>query len=109
MNPFKKYFIFLLIGFMSFAEGMSWDSPFLDNITCTDKSNQIDKVQELNSLVCRTSRITYFKQTAINVINNESYSYTFTNVVFRYHQIVKPSSFTILTGVFSFLHLLQLY
>lgn len=94
---------------MSFAEGMSWDSPFLDNITCIDKSTQVDKVQELNSLITRIIRTTSSKQTDIQFLNSEEYTFSFTNVIFCFHQIVKPSSFTILTGEFSFLHLLQLY
>ncbi len=109
MKSFRRFIIYLLIGFMSLAEGLSWDAPFLDNITCKDKSTQIDKIQELNSLVCRSSRISYFKKIDIKFINNESFTYSFTNVVFCFYQIIKPTSLTILTGVFSFLHLLQLY
>lgn len=94
---------------MSFAEGMSWDAPFLDNITCIDKSTQVDKVQELNSLITRINRTTSFKQTDIQLLNAEEYTFSFTNVIFCFHQIIKPSTLTLLTGVFSFLHLLHLY
>lgn len=94
---------------MSFAEGLSWDAPFLDSITCSDKSNQIDKVQELNSLTCRSSKTTTQKISEIRYINKESYTYSFTNVIFNIHQVVGFKSLTITSAVKSYLHLLQLY
>ena len=110
MKPFKRFLFMLLIGFMTFAEGMGWNAPSLESLTCKDKSTQIDKVQELNSLTFRSTKSSNDFQTVIRLINHENYSYSFTNVTFIFHDIFKASTVLLVSsGVISYLHLLQLY
>ena len=109
MSNLKRYILFLILGITLFSEGLDWNIPFVDKTKSKDKLTQIDKVQELNSLILRTNKTRNSKQNEVRSINSKDYTFDFTNIIFHFHESANLKPLFITYKVKSYLHLLQLY
>ena len=109
MSPLKRYILLFIFGIMVFSEALDWNIPILSKTVSKDKLLQIDKVQELNSFIFRTTKTKNSKQNEVRSINFKTYTYGFTNTIFHYHKVAEIRPLFIISKVKSYLHLLQLY
>ena len=94
---------------MVFSEALDWNIPILPKSISKDKLLQIDKVQELNSFIFRTTKTKNSKQNEVRSINSKTYTFDFTNIIFHFHKVAEVKPLFIISSVKSYLHLLQLY